>query len=436
MMNRQLPLGVMLNGPGSHMNAWKDEQVPKDASVNMEHYIDVTKRAEQVGFAFVFIADGLYINAQSIPHFLNRFEPLTLLSTLSVVTKQIGLVGTLSTTYSEPFNVARQFASLDQLSHGRAGWNVVTSPLEGSADNYHKGSHPPHHERYEIAKEHVKVVQGLWDSWEDDAFIRDRQTGTFFAPHKLHALNHKGTYYSVQGPLNIARSDQGQPVIFQAGASNTGREFAAEKADVIFSNAASLEEAQAYYADVKSRAKAYERDAAPLIFPSMTPMIAATTKEAEYVYGQLQELVTIDEALAYLGRYFDHYDFSQHRLDEPFPDIGDVGKNSFQSVTDRIKQEAKEKQQTLREVALEVTTPKSVFFGTYEQVANKMIEWFENGAADGFTLTIPVFGKLYDDFLNYVIPILEKKGYYDRMYDAKTLRGNLQLPYKSNRYQK
>src|SRR5690625_1607316 len=433
MTKKQIQLGLMLNGPGSHMNAWKSEEVPLDASVNLQHYIELTKQAETSGFSFVFIADGLYINPQSIPHFLNRFEPLTILSALATVTDKIGLVGTLSTTYSEPFTVARQFASLDQLSGGRAGWNVVTSPLEGSADNFHKGNHPPHEKRYEKAKEHVEVVQGLWDSWEDDAFVRNRKTGTFYNPDKLHTLHHQGEHFSVKGPLNIARSAQGQPIIFQAGASHAGREFAAEKAEIIFSSPVSFKEAQKYYEDVKQRALTYDRDAAPQIFPSISPVIGATIDEAENMYRQLQELVTIDEALAYLGRYFDHYDFSKHPLDEPFPDIGDVGANSFQSVTDRIKEEAKEKQQTLREVALQVTTPKSEFFGTYEQVANKMIAWVEDGAADGFIVTIPVFGKLYTDFLQHVIPRLEAKGYFDKELPTKTLRGNLDIPFKSNR---
>ena len=433
-MTKHIPLGLMLNGPGSHMNAWKSEEVAKDASVNMEHYMDTTKRAEDAGFSFIFIADGLYINTQSIPHFLNRFEPLTILSALATVTERIGLVGTLSTTYSEPYTVARQFASLDKISNGRAGWNVVTSPLEGSAANFHKGNHPPHRERYHIAKEHVEVVQGLWDSWEDDAFVRDRQTGTFFDENKLHTLHHHGTYYAVQGPLNIARSNQGQPVIFQAGASNAGRNFAAEKAEVIFTNAPSLEEAQRYYADIKQRALQYDREAAPQVFPNLTPIVGETMEEAESIYKQLQQLVTIEEALAYLGRYFDHYDFTQHPLDEPFPQIGDVGTNSFQSVTNRIKQKAEKHQLTLREVALQVTTPKGEFFGTYEQVANKMVHWIEHAGADGFIVSLPVFGKLYDSFIQHVIPLIEDKGYDLQRSGASTLREQLELPFKQNRY--
>lgn len=427
----------MINGPGSHMNAWRSKDVPLDASVNIKHYIEITKIAEKAGLSFVFVADGLYINKKSIPHFLNRFEPLTLLSALATVTDRIGLVGTLSTSYSEPYTVARQFASLDKISNGRAGWNVVTSPLEGSASNYNKGVHPEHAVRYEKAEEHVNVVQGLWDSWEDDAFIRDRESGVFFEDDKLHSLNHEGKFFSVKGPLNIERSLQGQPVIFQAGSSETGKDFAARKADVIFTNQDTIEKAKPFYRDVKFRAKKNGRDPEEiLVFPSLTPIVGTSEEDAEKKYIQLTELVSIDEALNYLGRYFDHHDFSQYPLDKPFPDIGEVGKNSFQSVTDHIKQFAQEEQLTLKEVAQRVTTPKSAFIGTGEQIAFQMIDWIEQEAADGFVLTIPVLGDLYHDFICEVVPILRERGYYELHEGHQTLREQLNLPFKQNRHRK
>lgn len=432
MTKKQIKLGLMLNGPGSHMNAWKAEDVQSDASVNVQHYIDITKRAEASGFAFVFVADGLYINSQSSPHFLNRFEPLTILSALASVTERIGLVGTLSTTYSEPYTVARQFASLDQLSGGRAGWNVVTSPLEGSAENFHKGNHPVHALRYEKAEEHVDVVQGLWNSWGSDAFLRNKQTGKFFDPAKLHTLNHQGKYFSVKGPLNISKSAQGEPVIFQAGASETGRAFASRKAEVIFNNPGSLASAQAYYQDIKDRVEQTGRDVNPQIFASVTPILGETIEAAEEIYQQLQALVTVDEALAYLGRYFDHYDFTKHSLDEPFPELADIGQNSFQSVTNQIKADAKQNNLTLRQVALKVTTPRSEFFGTYNQVAEKLIYWIDNQAADGFIVTVPVFNKLYDTFLTEVIPILKARGYYNEKAVGKTLRDQLEITNQVN----
>ncbi|MGZ0084813.1 LLM class flavin-dependent oxidoreductase [Caldibacillus thermoamylovorans] len=434
---KQIKLGIMLHGPGSHMNAWKDPSVPKDASVNFLYYKSIIQQAEAAGFSFSFVADGLYINEKSIPHFLNRFEPITILSALAVVTSRIGLVGTVSTTYSEPFTVARQFASLDKISGGRAGWNVVTSPLEGSARNYNKGEHPPHALRYEIAEEFLKVVKGLWDSWEDDAFVRNRETGQFFDRNKLHVLNHKGRFFSVEGPLNIERSNQGQPVIFQAGSSEAGKNLAAKEADAVFTNVETLEQAQAFYEDVKRRAEANGRSRDEiLIFPGIHPITGATIEEAEEKYKEIQNLVSIEEALHYLGRFFDHFDFSVFPLDEPFPDVGDVGKNSFQSTTDRIKKIAREQNLTLREVALQVTTPKGAFFGTYEQVADQLIAWVEGNGADGFIFAPPVLGRGLTDFVQHVIPILEERGYYSREYQSDTLRGNLGLPYKENQYTK
>lgn len=432
-----MKLGVLIQGPGGHMNSWKSKDIPADGSVNLKHYINVTQKAEDAGIDFVFIADGLHINEKSIPHFLNRFEPITLLSTLAAVTKHIGLVGTVSTTYSEPFNVARQLASLDKLSNGRAGWNVVTTPLEGTAANFNKGNHPEHSLRYRMADEYLEVVKGLWDSWEDDAFIRNRETGQFFDENKLHWLNYEGEFFKAHGPLNIDRSEQGQPVIFQAGASSAGIAFAAKHGEAIFTNKATLEAAQQYYRDVKDQTVGHGRNRDEVkILPALSPIIGATEEEAEQKYNELKHLISIEEALNYLGRYFDHFDFSQFPLDERFPNIGDVGKNSFQSTTDGIKEMAERENLTLREVALRVATPRSEFLGTYEQVADKMIEWVAKEAADGFVISMPVYGKQYDDFIDHVVPILEEKGYYNQSYENNTLRGNLGLPFIENRYRK
>ncbi|MCT1901226.1 LLM class flavin-dependent oxidoreductase [Oceanobacillus sojae] len=432
-----MKLGVMIQGPGGHMNSWKSEEVPVDASVNLNHYISVTKKAEAAGLDFVFIADGLHINEKSIPHFLNRFEPLTILSALAAVTEKIGLAGTVSTTYSEPFNIARQFASLDKLSGGRAGWNVVTSPLEGTASNFNKGNHPEHKLRYQMADEYLDVVKGLWESWEDDAFVRNRETGQFFDAEKMHRLNHSGKFFKAEGPLNIDRSRQGQPVIFQAGSSKTGMEFAAKHGEAIFTNKSTLESSQEYYRRLKKLAAENGRKPEDIaILPALSPIIGATEEEAEETYNEIKNLISIEEALNYLGRFFDHFDFSQFPLDEPFPDIGDVGKNSFQSTTDDIKKRAEKENLTLREVALSVATPRNEFFGTYEQVADKMIAWVENEAADGFVISMYVLGKQYDDFLKHVLPLLEQKGSFQSNGKSDTLRGNLGLSIPENRFKK
>ncbi|WP_019007568.1 LLM class flavin-dependent oxidoreductase [Cohnella laeviribosi] len=434
MARKQLKLGAMIHGVGGHVSAWRHPEVPTDASVSFPFYRKQALKAEEGKFDLVFIADGLYINEKSIPHFLNRFEPLTILSALAAVTSRIGLVGTLSTSYSLPFTVARQFGSLDHISGGRAGWNVVTSPLEGSALNYGDKPHPSHDERYQIAEEFLEVANGLWDSWEDDAFVRDKETGVFFDPAKMHRLNHKGKYFSVQGPLNIARSRQGRPVIFQAGSSESGKTLAAKKADAVFTGSETLEEAKAFYADVKQRAVSFGRSEDDIvILPGINPIIGRTEEEAERKYEEIANLVTIEKALDYLGRFFDHFDFSQFPLDEPFPDIGDVGKNSFRSNTDKIKRIAKEQNLTLRQVALRSATPRGEFIGTPEKIADLIQRWHEEKAADGFIIHSHLPSGLHD-FVDLVVPILQRRGIFRKEYEADTLRGNLGVPIPPNRY--
>ncbi|MGG4095865.1 MULTISPECIES: LLM class flavin-dependent oxidoreductase [Paenibacillus] len=433
---RLLKLGALLHGVGGGTSMWRHPDAQPDASVNFELYKQWVQKAEEGKFDLIFIADGLYINEKSIPHFLNRFEPITILSALAAVSQNIGLVGTLSTSYSEPFTVARQFASLDKISNGRAGWNIVTSPLEGSALNYGKKEHPEHDKRYRIATEYLEVARGLWDSWEDDAFVRNKETGVFFDPEKMHTLNHEGEFFSVKGPLNIARSKQGQPVIFQAGSSEVGKNYASKEADAVFTGHESVEDAAAFYQDVKSRAAGFGRNPDEvLIFPGISPIIGSTAEEAERKYEEIASLVTIENALDYLGRFFEHHDFSQYPLDEPFPELGDLGKNSFQSGTDKIKRDAKEKGLTLRQVALQSATPRGGFIGTPEQVADKIQAWFEAGAADGFMITAAVPNGL-EDFVDHVVPLLQERGIYRTEYESDTLRGNLGLPVPENRYSK
>lgn len=434
MTGKPISFGIMLQGAGGHMNSWKHPGGPADASVNLAFYISQAQKAEAAGIAFAFVADGLYINEKSIPHFLNRFEPMTVLSALAVATKKIGLAGTVSTSYSDPFTVARQLASLDLISDGRAGWNVVTTPLEGTALNYSR-DHPDHALRYEIADEYLEVTQGLWDSWDDDAIVRDRKTGQFFDPDKLHTLNHKGRFFQVAGPLNAPRSRQGQPVIFQAGSSDAGIGLAGKYADAVFTHSPSLEETRDFTNRVKDAAVAHGRRRDDVkIFPGISPIVAETHEAAEAKYREIQALLSIDEALAYLGRYFDHHDFTQYDLDAPFPDLGEIGRNSFRSTTDRIKADAKAKGQTLREAALAAATPRPHFIGTGAEVADKIIDWIDAGASDGFILGFAVSAQGLDDFIRLVIPELEARGRYSRDLPGETLRDHLGLPRKESRY--
>ncbi|WP_343551266.1 LLM class flavin-dependent oxidoreductase [Pantoea sp.] len=431
---RQLRLGAIIQGVSGNMSAWRHPDAIADASINVDYVLDLARKAEQAKIDFLFVADGLYITPQSIPHFLNRFEPITLLSALSLVTKNIGLVATLSTSYSEPFTVARQFASLDHLSGGRVGWNVVTSPLEGSAKNFSRASHPEHDERYRVASEYLQVTKGLWDSWEEDAFVRDKQSGEFFVADKLHTLNHAGKYFSVQGPLNVGRSPQGRPIVFQAGASEAGKAFAAEAADAIYTRQETLDEAREFRADVRRRLVARGRDADDIrVFQGISVIIGDSEEQAERRYQQTAELVTIEKALEYLGRYFEHHDFSQYALDEAFPEIGELGSNSFRSTTDKIKQNAKARGLTLRQAALEEATPRPSFLGTAQQVADGLATWFLEGATDGFIVRggTPT---AFDDFVEQVIPLLQARGIYRREYAGATLRENLGLPAPENQF--
>lgn len=433
-VRKKLKIGTMIHGVGEKISDWRHPTMPSDASVSFEFYKQQALTSERGKFDFVFIADALYINEKSNPHYLNRFEPLTILSALAAVTSNIGLVSTLSTTYGEPFSAARQLASLDMLSGGRAGWNAVTSGLEKTALNFNKEvkDHPNHATRYRMAAEFVKVMKGLWNSWEEDAFIRNKQTGQFFDPNKLHTLNHEGEFFSVQGPLNIGRSPQGQPVIFQAGSSKAGIAFAAQQADVVFAIMPTLEEAQSYYIDVKEQTAALGRKPDDmLVLQGISPIIGDTIEEVERKFQELAGLVTIEQALAFLGRLFEHHDFSQYPLDEPFPDIGDIGKNSFRSDTDRIKSEARKQNLTLRQVALREATPRTPFMGTPEQVAHLIEAWYEQNGADGFMLIANLPSEL-EAFVDKVVPILQKRGIFRTDYEGTTLRENMELPNAEN----
>ena len=443
MSGRKIKFGLALQGPGANRNAWRHPSVPPDASVNFRFYVECARKAESAGLTFAFVADGLYIDQDSAPHFLNRFEPIALLSALAASTSRIGLVGTLSTTYSEPYNVARQFASLDLISEGRAGWNVVTSPLKGSGKNFGR-EHPDHALRYMLAEEYLEVVKGLWDSWDDDALVRDRGTGRFCEFRKMHRIDHQGRFFSVSGPLNIGRSPQGQPVIFQAGSSDAGIAFAGRHADAVFTDAGTLEDGREFYRRVKDRASAEGRDRESVkIFPGIGPIVGATKEEAQVKSQQIRDLLSPQEALAALRHFFPEFDFSAHPLDGLFPEVGDLGSDGFRATTQNIKRFARERGLTLREVAYEVSMRRSNagtseelnFIGTSGKVADEMIQWFEEGAADGFMLVFPVLGFGLDDFVRHILPVLTDRGYYDTASNGVTLRERLDLPYRASRYE-
>lgn len=434
MTNRTLHLGAILEGVGTDQNGWRDPALPSDASINIDWYIENAKKAEASLFDLVFIVDSPYITPDTAPHFLNRLEPLTLLSALATHTSRIGLVGTLTTSYWEPYNVARQFGSLDHISRGRAGWNVVTTGLEGAARNYSRDQHFDHAERYDRALEFVRVVQGLWDSYEDDAFPRDKAAGLFLDKAKLHQLNHAGKFFRVDGPLALQRSAQGQPVIFQAGDSDAGRNLGAQIADGTFAAAQDIESAQDYYRDLKARAAALGRNPDHIVvLPGLFPTIADTDEEAQRLHAEQEGALDISKLLVQLGRAFNYHDFRQYDLDAPFPDLSGVTLNSYKGHAERIIRVAREKGYTLREAAWNLGRWKSPFIGSPETVADEIERWFVNRAADGFNLRV-TNPRDFQIFRERVIPILQKKGIFRTRYEADTLRGHLGLPVPENRH--
>jgi FMN-dependent oxidoreductase (nitrilotriacetate monooxygenase family) len=434
MTQRKIKLGAVLAGVGMSQDGWRHPSSRGDASIDINWYRDAARRAESAKFDFVFIVDSPYITPDSAPHFLNRLEPLTLLSAVAGATSRIGLVATATTSYNEPFNLARAFASLDLISNGRAGWNVVTTGLEGAAGNYGRDQHYPHEVRYRRAREHLSVVRALWDSYEDDAFPRDRARNVFLDKSKQHRLDHRGEFFSVTGPLNISRSKQGQPVIFQAGGSEDGRDLAATTADAIFASAESFEEAKAFYSDLKARALAAGRKAEELlVFPGIAVIVADTDEVARQIEAERNGKIDLDKALAQLGRPFNYYDFSSHELDAPFPELGDLGKNGYRSAAERIKRIAKEERLSLRETALRFAIRRSPFVGSPTTVADELERWFREGAADGFNVGVGDAPDL-DDFIDKVVPVLKARGLVQQEYAAETLRENLGLPIPKNRH--
>jgi FMN-dependent oxidoreductase (nitrilotriacetate monooxygenase family) len=434
MTTRQLKLGFILHGVGPGWDDWRHPDAEVDASTSLSFYTRQAQLAERGKFDYLFVADSVSINARSSPHYLNRFEPLTILSAVAAVTERIGLVGTATVSYTEAYNLARQFASLDHISGGRAGWNVVTSWLEGSAANFGRDKHLDHDVRYRLAEEYLDVVKGLWDSWEDDALVRDKASGQFLDPAKLHELNHKGEFLSVKGPLNISRSPQGQAVIFQAGSSEDGRNFAARHAEAIFTHQEDLAEGQAFYADVKARARGFGRDPEQLlVLPGGRPVVGSTEQEVERLYGELAGLVSLENALRALGRSFNDHNFSVYDPEGPFPQqVAEEGRRSNQSASERVLADAA-RGLTLGEIALRVATPRSHFTGTPEQIADRFQLWLEQRGSDGFNLFESLPGQL-EVFVDQVVPILQARGIYKRDYPGSTLRETLGLDVPVNRH--
>ncbi|MFB7291739.1 NtaA/DmoA family FMN-dependent monooxygenase [Actinacidiphila glaucinigra] len=427
------PYGV--GGPGQH-GLWKDARVAKNASIDINYYIAQAKAAEHALFDALFIVDSQYINATYPAHYLNRLEPLTLLSAVATHTRRIGLVGTASSTYNSPFNLARRFASLDHISGGRAGWNVVTSFDTGTSRNFGFEEHLDYTSRYGRALEFVRVARGLWDSYEDDAFPADVERGVFLDPAKLHALDHAGEHFTVAGPLNLSRSPQGQPVIFQAGVSEEGRDLAAQVAEGIYAPGGTLRQAQEYYADIKARTASYGRDPDHIkIFIHGGPVVAGTDAAARRREREIfEEDNDFDRNLALLGRSFGAYDFGVHDLDAPFPDVAHLAEKGGRTGAARIIERARAGNLTLRQVAQSANEFRSSpFVGSPHTVADTIEQWFAAGTFDGINLAFRTADEL-ELFVDGVVPLLQKRGLFRTAYEADTLRGHLGLPVPANRH--
>lgn len=441
---RQFRLGAFFMIPGHHVAAWRHPEAKADEVLKFDFYKKLAQTAERGKFDMIFLADGYAVGQNVSPTAVGqtvtvRPEPFTLLSALSSVTERIGLAGTVSTTYNEPFHVARKFASLDHLSNGRAGWNVVTSATQAEALNFSKDDHLLHELRYNRAEEFVDVVTKLWDSWEDDALVVDKTAGVFADQDKVHQVNHKGKWFSVQGPLNIARPPQGHPVVIQAGSSEAGKELAAQTAEVIFTAWQTLEEAQAFYRDVKGRLAKYGRSHDDLkIMPGIFPIVGRTEEEADEKKALLEELIPPAAGVGLLSAMIG-VDLSHYPLDGPLPELPDLdqingGKSRFQLLKDLAEREGL----TIRKLYQRIAGARGhrEIKGTPQQIADQLEEWFKNDAADGFNIMPPYLPGGLEDFVDLVVPELQRRGLFRTEYEGHTLRENLGLSRPANRFTK
>jgi FMN-dependent oxidoreductase (nitrilotriacetate monooxygenase family) len=437
-MSRRLHLGAFMRPATIHTGAWRYPGAFADANFNFAHLKRFAQTLERGCFDAFFMADHLAVlnmpvEALKRSHTSTSFEPLTLLSALAAVTQRIGLIATASTTFEEPYHVARRFASLDHLSNGRAGWNLVTTANPDAALNFGLDEHVDHAERYERGREFFDVVTGLWDSWADDAFIRDVESGIFFDPAKLHVLGHKGDSLSVRGPLNIARPVQGWPVIVQAGSSEAGRQIAAETAEAVFTAPRTLVDGKRFYADIKGRMQKLGRDPSHLkILPAAFVVVGDTLEEAAETRARLDTFVHYDSGIASLSIALGH-DVSGFDPDGPLPEIPET--NASKSSRQRVLDWASEEQLTIRQLARRIGGYSGLeMVGTAHSIADQMEQWLVEEGSDGFNVMFPYLPGGLDDFVDKVVPELQRRGIFRREYEGATLREHLGLPRPVNRF--
>ena len=439
MATRQIKLNAFMRPASIHTGAWRYPGAWPDMNFNFERIKRAIRTLEAAKFDAFFMADHMAVlnmpmDALKRSHTSTSFEPFTLLSALSQATEHIGLVATGSTTFDAPYHIARRFASLDHISGGRAGWNIVTTSNPDAAQNFGMDEHMEHGERYRRAREFYDVVTGLWDSWADDAFIRDVDSGVFFDPDKMHVLNHKGEFLSVRGPLNIARPTQGWPVIVQAGASESGKQLAAESAEAVFTAQNNVEAGRQFYADVKGRMDKLGRNRDHMkIQPACFVVVGETVEEARAKRAKLDSLVNYANSIATLSIALGT-DASKFDPDKPLPD--DIPEsNASKSGRERAIALAKRENFTVRQLAQRMGGFGGLaMVGTAKTIADEMEEWLMTEGSDGFTIQFPYLPGGLDDFCQQVVPELQRRGLYRREYEGKTLRENLGLPRPENRF--
>ncbi|WP_249681536.1 LLM class flavin-dependent oxidoreductase [Roseococcus pinisoli] len=429
---RQMHLGVFVMGTGNHPAGWR---LPGAGRSNQDLGLlkGIARTAERGKFDLLFVADGLALSLSDHPSYVARFEPLTLITALAGATQHIGLGATVSTTYGQPYHVARAFSSIDHLSGGRAAWNVVTTANAAAAANFTRPGHPEHAERYALAEEFVDVVRGLWDGWEDDALVADPATGLFVDPAKVRPLNHEGRFFSVQGPLSMTRSPQGHPVIIQAGGSPAGRELAARTAEVVFAAVQDLDAARDSYRALKARLPAHGRRPEELkVLPGVMPIIGRSTAEAREILARMQAFLTPTNALHLVSIRLGH-DISGYPLDGPVPDLPFT--EGTQGFARNLLALARREGLTLRDLYNVTAAARGhwVLCGTVQSIADTLEEWFTGEAADGFNILPPYFPAAFDEFVDQVVPELQRRGLFRTEYAGTTLREHLGLARPENR---
>ncbi len=438
---RMMHLGAFVHETGQHVAAWRHPEAHYHSGVRFADMVETAALAERGKMDFLFLADSAAVDLEGSPDARGRmgkvvkFEPMTVLSALAAVTKNLGFVATSTTTFNEPYTLARQFASLDAISGGRAAWSLVTSNNEQDALNYSREQHMSHGDRYERAIEFAEVVQGLWDSWDEDAFIRDKASGVFYDTSKMHVLNHKGKHFQVRGPLNVAPSPQGRPVLVQAGASGTGRDVAARLAEIVFTAQTTFEQAQEFYADVHARLPRFGRTPDEVkVMPGFYPVVAPTASEAREKFEYLQSLIQVPVGIAVLEHTIGVHGLDKLPLDGPVPEMPDT--NGPLSRQRLLLEQAKRDGLTFWQLCLANAGPRGhvLSIGTPAQVADEMEHWFKGGAADGFNVMPAWLPGSLKDFVELVIPELQRRGQFRTEYEATTLRGNLGLPKPVNRH--